>query len=242
MPEKNQHKSKTSRPQRVSVRTGKPPRESRTGRFVIVKLKPQSGTLVAELARQGLYVAVPRGTSVSAIKKKLNAVEKRTMKFGAASAEAGKPSPVLDAQPRARLVGAPISKSAKAADFPLVRQGQLETAIDMGDTLSSDEIAVRLNTNRETIKQWRAAGRLIGVEGAKRGIRYPAAQIGPNFAPLTGIHEVLKALDGDHWEAWRFLASEIDELNGITGFDALRDGRLQEALETLEARSYGSFS
>src|SRR5687768_9122706 len=237
MPEKNQHKAKASRPQRVSVRTGKPQRESKSGRFVIVKPKPQSGTLVAELARQGLYVAVPRGTSVSAIKKKLNAFEKRTILAGT-----GKPSPVLDTQPRARLVGAPISRSAKAADFPLVRPDQLEAAVDMGDTLSSDEIAVRLNTNRETIKQWRAAGRLIGVEGAKRGVRYPAAQVGPNFAPLTGIHEVLKALDGDHWEAWRFLADEIDELDGTTGFDALRAGRLQEAIEILEARSYGSFS
>jgi hypothetical protein len=239
MPEKNQHKAKASRPQRVSVRTGKPQRESKSGRFVIVKPKPQSGTLVAELARQGLYVAVPRGTSVSAIKKKLNAVEKRTMKF---LAGAGMPSPVLDTQPRARLVGASISRSAKAADLPLVRPAQLEAAVDMGDTLSSDEIAARLNTNRETIKQWRIAGRLIGVEGAKRGVRYPAAQVGPNFAPLTGIHEVLKALDGDNWEAWRFLAGEVDELDGTTGFDALRDGRLQEVVEILEARSYGSFS
>jgi hypothetical protein len=112
----------------------------------------------------------------------------------------------------------------------------------MADTISSDDIAARLNTNRETIGQWRAAGRLIGVEGAKRGVRYPAAQIGKNLAPLPGIDKVLEALDGDHWEAWRFLAGKIDELEGVTGFDALRNGRLNDVLEVLEARLHGSFS
>ncbi len=241
MHEKSQSKSKSSRAQRVSVRTGKPPREAKTG-YVIVKPKSQSGTLVAELARQGLFVAVPKGTSIAAIKKKLNAVEKRATKRETTTAESRQAGHALGAQPRARLVGTPISRSGAAASFPWAQQEQLDVALDMSETLSSDEIAVRLDTNRETIKRWRAAGRLIGVEGAKRGVRYPVAQLGPNVAPLKGIPEVLEALGGDHWEAWRFLADEIDELDGMTGFDALRDDRLQEVLEVLEARSHGSFS
>jgi hypothetical protein len=242
MHEKSQGKSKASRQQRVSVRTGKPEREAKTGRFVIVKPKSQSGTLVTELARQGLFVAVPRGTSIAAIKKKLNAVEKRTMKPATSSAKPEQPSHTLQSEQRARLVGTPISRSGTAASLPWAKQEQLEAVVVMSETLSSDEIAARLDTNRETIKRWRTAGRLIGVEGAKRGVRYPAAQLGPNLAPLKGIQEVLELLDGDHWEAWRFLADEIDELDEMTGFDALRDDRLQEVLAVLEARSHGSFS
>jgi len=59
---------------------------------------------------------------------------------------------------------------------------------------------------------------------------------------LRGIDEVIKALDGDHLEALRFLLGKIDELEGITGLDALRNGRLDDVLAVLEARSYGSFS
>ena len=118
----------------------------------------------------------------------------------------------------------------------------MDAAVDVAATLSSDEIAERLDTNRETVNQWRESGRLIGVKGAKRGVRYPVAQIGKNLAPLDGIREVLSALDGDHWEAWRFLAGEIDELDGKTGFDVLRAGGKDQLLEVIEARSHGSFS
>jgi hypothetical protein len=220
-------------------RTGKvtkAPRAAKTGRYVIVKPKQtKAKTIVGELARQGLFVAAVKGTSLSAIEKKLKAVAQMTMPLR--STETARVE-----EPRARLVGTGLTRSERKDDLPWVTGDELEAAIDIAATLSSDEIAKRLNTNRETIKQWRAAGRLLGVEGAKRGVRYPVAQVGKNLAPLEGIKEVLEAMGGDAWEAWRFLAGEIDELEGKTGFDVLRSGGMDDLLEVIEARSHGSFS
>lgn len=209
------------------------PHSSKSGSYLIVK--PTKATkktsLMRELARHGVYLAVSKGLSKSAINKRLNAA------LGVTKAARN-----TDPQPRARLVGAGIRHFGTAKDFTWASPDDLDAALNMSETLSSDEIAARLGKSRETIKQWRAGGRVLGVEGAKRRVRYPVAQLSKNFSTLPGLQQVIEALDGDHWEAWRFLANEIDELDGTIGFDALREGRLQEVLDILDARAQGSFT
>jgi hypothetical protein len=142
-----------------------------------------------------------------------------------------------------RLVGGGIPKAAAGETlFPWASDADIEQTVDLADTLSSNEIATKLNTSRETINAWRKAGRILGVEGVRRGVRYPAAQIGPNLAPLPGIADIISAFDGDHWSAWRLLSSRINEMGGLTGFEVLRAKRKADLISLLHARSYGSFS
>ena len=242
MTEKTQYRDKTARQgsRPTSGRSAKVPSKGSSGQYVIVKPK-QTGekTVVAELARAGVFLAVKKGSKKSRVEQKVRAALKRALPSAATVRAVAKKT---EEPPRARLVGAGLVRTGKATRFPWATAQEQDAAIDMAETISSEEIAKRLNTNRETISQWRAGGRLLGVEGAKRGVRYPIAQIGKNLAPLSGIQQVLEAMDGDHWEAWRFLAGEIDELDNATGFDALRAGRIEELLEVLEARANGSFS
>lgn len=56
---------------------------------------------------------------------------------------------------------------------------------------------------------------------ARRGFRYPPEHVVPRRTPIAGIAEILEALRGDHWSAWRFLAEQLPELAGMTGFKAL---------------------
>jgi hypothetical protein len=72
----------------------------------------------------------------------------------------------------ARLIGGGISdRGGSSADLPWATEVEIEAIIDLADTYSSDEIAKELGATRETINAWRKDGRLLGVEGAKRGVR-----------------------------------------------------------------------
>ncbi len=107
------------------------------------------------------------------------------------------------------------------------------------DMLSSDALAERLGLSREAVHQKRRRGELLGLEGAKRGMRFPAWQIGPNGRPpaaLPGLHEAL----GEPWAVFRFLRQRHPELGMRTGLEAMADPR--QATEALElARRGGDF-
>jgi DNA-binding CsgD family transcriptional regulator len=142
----------------------------------------------------------------------------------------------------ARLVGAgPLQRGRSLSDLPRASAEEIDAVIDLAKTLSSEEIAARLNISRETVNAWRKEGRLLGVESAKRGLRYPADQLGPNDAPLP-LADIVRELDGDHWAAWRFLAMPVHELGAATGFELLRAGKLGDLKAVLEGRAYGAFS
>lgn len=142
----------------------------------------------------------------------------------------------------AQLVGRGIpDRGCSTSDLPWATEAEIEAAVDLANTYSSDEIAEKLGATRETINAWRKEGRLLGVEGAKRGVRYPKGQIGPNFAPLP-VDVIITSLDGDHWAAWRFLAGSVPELGGATGFALLRAHKAEQLRRVLEARAYGAFT
>lgn len=141
-----------------------------------------------------------------------------------------------------RLVGTGIpQRGGSLVDLPWASDEAIDAIIDVANTMSSDEMAVRLNTNRKTVDAWRKEGRLLGVESPKRGLRYPAKQLGQDDA-LLPVADIIRELDGDHWAAWRFLAMPVNELGGANGFELLRAGKLGDLKAVLEGRAYGSFS
>lgn len=108
------------------------------------------------------------------------------------------------------------------------------------DMLSSDAIAQRLGLSREAVNQKRRRGELLGLEGVKRGVRFPAWQLGPDGLPLPALRDLYSAL-GAPWAVFRFLRQRHPELGMKTGLEAVSNPR--RAAEALRlARSVGSFA
>ncbi|RDJ04028.1 XRE family transcriptional regulator [Rhizobium grahamii] len=106
--------------------------------------------------------------------------------------------------------------------------------LERGDMLSADEFARLLGTTRVTINTKRQNGQVLGLDGAKRGYRFPDWQLdfdGKPFAALSILHERL----GGAWAVYRFLVQPHGELDGLTGREALERGRTEEAISAAES-------
>jgi hypothetical protein len=107
------------------------------------------------------------------------------------------------------------------------------------DMLSSDQIAERLGLSREAVLQKRRRGELLGIEGAKRGVRFPAWQVRPDGLPIAALRELHDVL-GEPWAVFRFLRQQHPELGMQSGLQVAADRRRAAELVDL-ARSIGAF-
>lgn len=107
-----------------------------------------------------------------------------------------------------------------------------------GGALATGEVADLLGVTREAVHQRRRRGTLLAVETGAGEYRYPARQFTedgtvPRLADaLAAFHEV-----ENPWTRLSVLVSGQDALGGDAVFDALRAGRVEEALE--EIRRFG---
>jgi hypothetical protein len=117
------------------------------------------------------------------------------------------------------------------------RRGQLRVAEILAgpEMLSADEFAARLGTTRATINAWRHKNQVLGLEGATRGFRFPAWQVGPDGKPFRALPQLFDRLGGDPWAVYRFLVQHHPELRGMTGKDALHSGRADKVVEAAES-------
>ena len=115
-------------------------------------------------------------------------------------------------------------------------RGRLRAAeiLGGGDMLSADAFAKILGTTRVTVNTKRQSGQVLGLDGAKRGFRFPVWQLdaeGRPYAELAMLHERL----GGPWAVYRFLVQPHGELDGLTGREALERGRVKATLEAVES-------
>jgi hypothetical protein len=115
-------------------------------------------------------------------------------------------------------------------------RGRLRAAEILGadDMLSAEAFAKLLGTTRVTVNTKRQSGQLLGIDGAKRGFRFPIWQLdaeGKPFAELAALHERL----GGAWAVYRFLVQPHGELDGLTGREALERGKSKTVLEAAES-------
>lgn len=104
------------------------------------------------------------------------------------------------------------------------------------EMLSADEFAKVLGTSRVTVNAKRQKGQVLGLDGAKRGFRFPKWQLnseGKPYGELEELHDLL----GGPWAVYRFLVQTHGELNGLTGLKALERGTADAAIEA--AKSVG---
>jgi hypothetical protein len=106
--------------------------------------------------------------------------------------------------------------------------------MDSPEMLTAEAFAARLGTTRVTVNTWRQKHHVLGLEGAKRGFRFPTWQIGEDGKPFAILPELFERLGGTPWAVYRFLVQHHPELDGLTAQDALRRGREKDVLETAE--------
>jgi DNA-binding transcriptional regulator YiaG len=142
----------------------------------------------------------------------------------AASAEgAPTPTPINEADLDRAL--------AAARERGRVRIAEIMSSPDM---LTADAFAARLGTTRATVNTWRQKHQVLGLEGAKRGFRFPAWQISEDGKPFAVLPELFDRLGGAPWAVYRFLIQHHPELDGLTAHDALRRGQDEDVLEAAE--------
>lgn len=103
------------------------------------------------------------------------------------------------------------------------------------DMLSAEEFADLIGTSRVTVNAKRQNHQVLGLEGAKRGFRFPKWQIGEDGKPFSALPGLFDRLGGSSWAVYRFLVQHHPELDGLTGREALSRGRTAEALEVAES-------
>jgi hypothetical protein len=114
-------------------------------------------------------------------------------------------------------------------------QARVADILSGADMLSAEEFADLIGTSRVTVNAKRQNHQVLGLEGAKRGFRYPKWQIGEDGKPFSALPELLDRLGGSSWAVYRFLVQHHPELDGLTGREALSGGRTAEALEVAES-------
>ena len=110
------------------------------------------------------------------------------------------------------------------------------------DMLSADQFATAIGATRETVHQKRRRGEVLGLEGAKRGVRFPEWQIGPDGRLLSGLPRLIEALGNHPWAVHRFLLQHHPDLDGSSALEALRRGRVDEVLATAQGVEEGAFA
>lgn len=111
----------------------------------------------------------------------------------------------------------------------------------VGEIMRSDEMlnavqfADLLHTTRMTVNSKRQKHEVLGLQGATRGFKYPRWQIDDTGRPFGVLPRLFKVLGGDSWSVYRFLVQHHPELDGLTGREALSQGKVDEVIEAAES-------
>jgi hypothetical protein len=134
---------------------------------------------------------------------------------------------------------APLDRAlGKARDRGRVLLGEILSRPEM---LTTHEFGERLGLSRPTVLQRLEAHEVLGLQGAKRGFRFPEWQLDRDGKPFSALPRLLKVL-GDEWTVYRFLVQHHPELGHSTGIEALRSGHSDRVIDTAETIAHSAFS
>jgi hypothetical protein len=141
--------------------------------------------------------------------------------------------PISDRETTSVMRDSNLQNALKAAR----ERGETRVAeiLNSEDMLSADEFADLLGTTRVTVNAKRQNRKILGLEGAKRGFRFPRWQLGPDGKPFGVLPNLFERLGDDAWAVYRFLVQHHPELNGLTGCEALQQGKSKQAVEAAES-------
>lgn len=133
-------------------------------------------------------------------------------------------------------LGGPPRQDAVSDADAAQRLDALTVPVRAERLLTSEEISRVLGVkSRQTVLNWQANGKLLGWQGAKRGMLFPAAQLDAANRPIPHLAAIRPHFPNDE-ALWDWLNVPMGELDGQTPIDALRASNV-EAVEAL-ALSY----
>jgi hypothetical protein len=221
---------------------------ARSGTTGLMTHDPQLKTFFHGLETDGLVIKKKKGARIKNVKRLLvkharvafNLGPMKKSRTAPMSERAGAKAKATEAEPVSWLVGEGIPTPSKG-ELPWATAADVAALVNREHMLPAEDFAKQLGVSRETVNEWRKAGKAIGVRGAKRGFRFPAWQVSGRGQIFPAIERILEELDQDHFAAWRFLEERVPEVGDI-GFQALAAGKEEALLKALLGRSYGSFS
>lgn len=110
------------------------------------------------------------------------------------------------------------------------------------EMLNTADMAERLGMSGEGVRLKRKRHEVLGVDFAKRGIRYPGWQVLENRQLLPALPRLFSILGDNPWGVYRFLLQNHPELGGSRVLDALKRGRIDEVLAAATNTATGAFS
>jgi hypothetical protein len=156
---------------------------------------------------------------------------------------------VIDPQrPRPKIAIASAAPEASDKYNSVLQAARIRGAERIADILngeemlSADAFADEIGATRETVNNKRKRHEILGLDGPKRGIRFPRWQLSEAGELLPGLPELFQALGGRPWAVYRFLLMKHAELGGKRGLDAMRSGHVSEAVEVAKSIATGTFA
>lgn len=110
------------------------------------------------------------------------------------------------------------------------------------DMLTGADFARLIGVSREAVRQMRLRHAVLGLEGARRGVRYPAWQVGADGALLPGLARLYDTLQCSDWGIYQFLIREHPVLDGAPPRDILARGEVDAVIEAAESDMDGNFT
>lgn len=110
------------------------------------------------------------------------------------------------------------------------------------EMLSADQFADLIGVSRVTVNTKRQARQVLGLEGAKRGYRFPEWQVDEDGKLPEALPALFARLGDSPWSVYRFLVQHHPELDGLTGLEALHRGRTEAVLKAAQSISRGDFA
>jgi hypothetical protein len=109
------------------------------------------------------------------------------------------------------------------------------------DMLSADDFARLIGVTREAVRQKLRRHEIIGLQGAKRGVRYPAWQVSGDGALLPALPRLSAVLGESPWTLYRFLTQPNPAFKGKPPLDSLRTGRIEPVIAAAQSQARGDF-
>jgi hypothetical protein len=106
--------------------------------------------------------------------------------------------------------------------------------LNRDEMLNDEKFGKLIGVSRTTVNTKRKKQQILGLEGAKRGVRFPAWQIGEDGKPFAGLPQLFDRLGGNPWTVYRFLVQHHPELDGLTGCEALQRGQTDKVISVAE--------
>ena len=114
--------------------------------------------------------------------------------------------------------------------------------LERPEMLNAETFGARLGLSRVAVNDRRQKREVLGLEGAKRGVKYPEWQIGEDGKPFAALPSLFERLGDSPWAVYRFLTQPHGELEGRTALEVLRQGDAHAVLDTAEGVARGTFA